>query len=496
MNLFEEHDRLSSGASTRRLFLRQGMAGLGACWLAAEGAGRRAAASGGPITVDVDPSRPWAPREPHFAGRAKRVIYLHMAGAPSQFELFDHKPDLAKLDGKDCPESLMQGERFAFIRGVPKMLGPHYPFHQAGETGRWVSDRVPHLEKHLDKMCFVHTMQTDQFNHAPAQLLVHTGSARGGGASFGAWTTYGLGSENENLPGFVVLLSGGRNPSVGQAGWGSGFLPSVYQGVQCRSYGDPVLFLSNPDGVDQSLRTRVVEAINRINRQTHEELGDPETVTRIAQYEMACRMQLEASTAMDLAEESPTTLEAYGAEPGSESLANNCLLARRLVERGVRFVQLFDWGWDSHGTDEQSAIEKGFRRKTRQMDRPISALLDDLDQRGLLDETLVVWGGEFGRTPMAENRGGTANPFVGRDHHAKAFTIWMAGGGVKAGYSHGETDPIGYHPVTRPVQVRDLHATLLRLLGFDHERMAFPFRGLNQRLTGVEPARVVRELIS
>ena len=490
MNAFDQLRCLETERQTRRLFLQQGMAGLGSLWLGAQQAGALGPSS------KINLAQPLAPRAPHFAPKAKQVIFLHMAGAPSQFELFDHKPELAKLDGKPCPDSLLAGERFAFIRGVPQMLGPQFPFHQEAKTGKWISDRMPLFEEHLEKICFVHSMQTDQFNHAPAQLLVQTGSALNGGASIGSWVTYGLGSENQNLPGFVVLLSGGHVPSAGQAAWSSGFLPSVYQGVQCRSYGDPVLFLSNPEGIDMRLRKRVIKAINRVNEVTHEEWGDPETLTRIAQYELAGRMQLEATTAMDINQETAQTHEQYGAEPGKESFANNCLLARRLIERGVRFVQLFDWGWDTHGTEEKLSIDKGIVAKCRQSDRPIAALLSDLEQRGLLDETLVVWGGEFGRTPMAENRGGREMPFIGRDHHAKTFTIWMAGGGVKAGYSHGETDPIGYHPTTKPVQVRDLHATLLHLLGFDHEQFEFPFRGLNEKLTGVEEAHVVEELIA
>ncbi|MEN0110325.1 MAG: DUF1501 domain-containing protein [Planctomycetota bacterium] len=477
---------------TRRHFLQGGIAGLGALWLGAD----RAIASAAPSRPTIDPANPWAPRAPHFAPRAKRVIFLHMAGAPSQFELFDHKPELNRLDGQPCPDSLLAGERFAFIRGVPKLLGSHYRFEPRGETGKPVSELLPHLGGMVDRLTFVHTMKTDQFNHAPAQLLVHTGSPRMGAASMGSWVTYGLGSENQNLPGYVVLLSGGKSPSVGQSGWGSGFLPSVYQGVQCRSKGDPVLFLSNPRGVSQSLRRRTIDAINRVNEETHREWGDPETLTRIAQYEMACRMQLEATDAMDLADETAESLALYGAEPGAESFANNCLLARRLVERGVRYVQLFDWGWDSHGTNEQTAIDIGLKKKCRETDRPIAALLADLERTGLLEDTLVVWAGEFGRTPMAENRGGTANEFVGRDHHAKAFTIWMAGAGLKPGYSHGETDAIGFGPVTPSVEVRDLHATVLHLLGFDHTRLSYPLRGLDQKLTGVEPAHVVEELLA
>lgn len=478
--------------ATRRHFLAGGMAGLGALWLGAN----KAAASSEPSRVVIDPSQPWAPRTPHFAAKAKRVIFLHMAGAPSQFELFEHKKELSDRDGKACPPELLAGERFAFLRGEPLLLGSPFPFERCGESGQWVSDRLPEFRKSVDRVTFVRTMTTDQFNHAPAQLLVHTGSARAGGASIGSWVTYGLGSENQNLPGFVVLLSGGKNPDVGQSGWGSGFLPSVYQGVQCRSKGDPVLFLSNPEGVSQDLRRRTIDAINRVNEATHAEWGDPETLTRIAQYEMACRMQLEASDAMSLNAESATTLEAYGAEPGAESFANNCLLARRLAERGVRYVQLFDWGWDTHGTSEEGSIDKGLTKKSRQIDRPIHALLTDLEERGMLDDTLVVWGGEFGRTPMRENRGGKEMDFLGRDHHAKAFTIWLAGGGAKRGHSHGETDPIGFGPVTEPVKVRDLHATILKLLGFDHEKLVYPLRGLDQKLTGVEKARVVDDLIA
>lgn len=491
MSLQQELGQLRTQSQTRRHFLQGGMAGLGALWLG----GERAEASAG-SAIHIDPSQPWAPRSPHFAPKAKRVIFLHMAGAPSQFELFDHKPELQRLDGQKCPAELLAGERFAFLRGEPLLLGSPFKFEQVGACGKFLSERLPEFKKSVDKVTFVHTMTTDQFNHAPAQLLVHTGSARSGGASMGSWVTYGLGSENQNLPGYVVLLSGGRAPSVGGAGWGSGFLPSVYQGVQCRSKGDPVLFLSNPEGIDQKLRDRTIEAINRVNQQTHAEWGDPETVTRIAQYEMAGRMQLEASTAMGLADESATTLEAYGAEPGKESFANNCVLARRLAERGVRFVQLFDWGWDQHGVGVGDSIKEGMVRKAAEIDRPMHALLTDLEERGMLDETLVVFAGEFGRTPMRENRGGVVMQALGRDHHAKAFTIWMAGGGVKRGHSHGETDPIGFGPVTQPVEVRDLHATILKLLGFDHKRLSFPFRGLDQKLTGVEPARVIEDLIA
>jgi hypothetical protein len=419
-----------------------------------------------------------------------------MAGSPSQLDLFEYKPELAKLDGQDCPQQLLEGKRFAFIRGVPKLLGPQFKFAQHGQSGAWLSDQLPHFAKVVDKVCFIRSMQTDQFNHGPAQLLVHTGNQNLGYASMGAWATYGLGSENQNLPGFVVLLSGGKFPDAGKSVWSAGFLPSVYQGVQCRSSGDPVLFLSNPPGIDRDLRGRVVEAIADVDRQTYNEAGDPETISRIAQYELAYRMQMSATDAMDLSQEPEHIHRLYATQPGKESFANNCLLARRLIERGVRFVQLFDWGWDSHGASEFEAINGGFKEKCRALDQPMTALLLDLEQRGLLDDTLVIWSGEFGRTPMRENRGGKEMAFVGRDHHPHAFTLWLAGGGVRPGFSYGETDPIGYSPIGEPVQVRDLHATILHLLGMDHEKLIFPYQGLNQKLTGVKVARLIEQILA
>ncbi|MCC6492144.1 MAG: DUF1501 domain-containing protein [Pirellulales bacterium] len=492
MNVWEDCRLRALEQATRRHFLRESMAGLAALWLGEQSLVEKAAASG----AVHNPARPLAERRPPLAAKAKRVIYLHMAGSPSQLELFAHKPELARLSGQDCPQEFLEGKRFAFIRGVPQLLGSVYPFHQAGGAGHWISDRLPHFEQVIDRASFIHTMQTDQFNHAPAQLLIHTGNQRPGYASAGSWVSYGLGSENQNMPGFMVLLSGGRFPDGGKGVWSSGYLPSVYQGVQCRSSGDPVLFLSNPEGISRSLRGRVVEAIANIDRQTHDEFGDPETVTRIAQYEMAFRMQTAASEALDLGQEPQHIHQLYGTQPGQESLANNCLLARRLVERGVRYVQLFDWGWDSHGAGEGEALNGGFKTKCQQLDRPVAALLTDLEQRGLLDETLVVWGGEFGRTPMRENRGGREMPFIGRDHHPFAFTIWMAGGGVRAGVSYGETDPIGYAAVKDPVTVPDLHATMLRLLGLDAAELGVTIQGFNQRLTGVNKFRVIEELIS
>jgi hypothetical protein len=348
----------------------------------------------------------------------------------------------------------------------------------------------------VDNLCFIKTMQTDQFNHGPAQLLVHTGATQMGAPSIGSWVTWGLGTENSDLPGFIVLMSGGRLPRVGKALWSGGFLPSVYQGVQCRSQGDPVLNVSNPTGVSRQRRRAVLDTLEQLNRESYRQFGDPETLTRIAQYEMAFRMQTAAPEAMDLNQESAETLAAYGAQPGRESFANNCLLARRLVEQGVRYVQLFDWGWDTHGSSKSESLNHGFRDKCSQTDKPIAALLKDLRQRGLLEDTLVVWGGEFGRTPMRENRMGATMAYMGRDHSPDAFTIWLAGAGVKGGLTYGETDPVGYTPAVNPVQLRDLHATLLHLLGFDDQQLSYPFKGLNQRLTGVKPSKVLQDILA
>lgn len=466
---------------TRRHFLRDCASGLGALWLATT-SGRAWGATG---VAAKDMSRPLRPVSPSFRARAKRVIYLHMAGSPSQLELFDYKPELARQDGKDCPESLLAGKQFAFIQGVPKMLGPQFPFRQHGQSGQWVSDRLPHFASVVDDVCFIKSMYTDQFNHGPAQLLMHTGTQNPGAASAGAWATYGLGAENQNLPGFIVLTSGGKNPDAGKSVWGSGFLPSVYQGVQCRSQGDPVLFLSNPSGITRSQRRRTLDALNEINEKTARDVGDPETLTRIAQYELAFRMQVDASDAFDITREPESVHKLYGTEPGKESFANNCLLARRLAERGVRYIQLFDWGWDSHGASESEALSHGFKGKCQSVDRAMMALISDLKQRGLLEDTLVVWSGEFGRTSMRENRSGMEMQFVGRDHNPGAFTIWMAGGGVKGGYTHGETDDFGYQAAIDRVSVHDFHATMLALLGFDHLRLTYPVSGVNMRLTNV-----------
>jgi hypothetical protein len=395
---------------TRRHFLKESAMGLGALALGAllPSCGTK---SNYNSSVVFDPAHPLAPKLPMFPGRAKSIIYLHMAGAPSQLELFDYKPELMKLDGNDCPPSLLEGKRFAFIRGVPKMLGPQAKFAQYGESGAWVSEHLPHFSKIVDEVSFLKAVTTDQFNHAPAQLLVHTGGPRLGRPSLGSWATYGLGTENQNLPGFVVLTSGGKFPDAGKSVWGSGFLPSVYQGVQCRTEGDPVLFIKDPEGMDRDLRKASIEAINNVNQEEYKEYHDPETLSRIAQYEMAYNMQIAVPDIMNINNEPEYIREMYGATPGKGSLANNILLARKLVEKGVRFVQVFDWGWDSHGTDASLAIDIGFINKCRQVDRAMTALILDLKQRGLLEETLVVWGGEFGRTPMMENREGKPNPF-------------------------------------------------------------------------------------
>ncbi|GIW96894.1 MAG: sulfatase [Pirellulaceae bacterium] len=469
---------------TRRHFLQKCTTGLGALWLGQQLAGHSVADI--KAQPAVDPTR----------AKVRRVIFLHMIGAPSQLELFDYKPELARFDGRDCPQSYLEGQRFAFIQGVPQMLGPQYPFKQYGASGAWISDRLPHFTEMADKVCFIKTMQTDQFNHGPAQLMVHCGQPRVGYPSIGSWVTWGLGTENEDLPGFIVLLSGGRPPRVGNALWSSGFLPSVYQGVQCRSKGDPILNVSNPAGVTRDQRRAALRALDDLNRRIYEEIGDPETLTRISQYEMAFRMQTAVPEAMDISQEPAHIHEEYGTKPGAVSFANNCLLARRLAERGVRYIQLFDWGWDTHGSSQSESLNGGFVDKCRQIDRPMTALLRDLERRGMLEDTLVIWGGEFGRTSMAENRGGVKSKFIGRDHNPNTFTIWLAGGGVKRGFTFGETDPMGYLPAENPVQLRDFHATLQHLLGIDHQRLTYPFQGLNQKLTGVKPARVVHEILS
>ncbi|SUJ28863.1 Uncharacterized protein conserved in bacteria [Sphingobacterium spiritivorum] len=483
--LMREAQQYKLQAVTRRHFLKDCVAGIGSIAL-----GSLLASCGGSgqgdAPLNLNALNPMIPRAPHFPAKAKSVIYLHMAGAPSQLELFDYKPELHKLHNKPCPDSLLKGKKFAFIRGTPNMLGPQATFAQYGESGAWISDHLPHFSKVADEVSFLKAVHTDQFNHGPAQLFMHTGSARLGRPSIGSWVTYGLGSENSNLPGFVVLTSGGKTPDAGKSVWGSGFLPSVYQGVQCRSKGDPVLYIADPEGMGRDLKKHTIDAINKVNMDEYETYKDPETLSRIAQYEMAYKMQVAVPEVMDIASEPEYIHELYGTQPGKESFANNCLLARKLVEQGVRFVQLFDWGWDSHGTSASDSIDLGFRNKCREIDRPMTALIMDLKQRGLLDETLVVWGGEFGRTPMQENRDNRNMPFMGRDHHTDAYTIWMAGGGVRKGVTYGETDEIGFTAVSGRSSVHDVHATMLHLLGFDHEKFTYEFQGRPFRLTDVE----------
>lgn len=471
---------------TRRHFFQQSTAGVGALalgsLLADEGLGADTAAD--PLTV----------QQPHFAPKAKRVIYLHMTGSPPNLDLFDHKPELVKRDSQDCPDEFLAGREFAFTSGVPKLMGSPRKWKQVGEAGMWMSDAVPHFHGIADDMCVVHSMYTDQFNHAPAELLVYTGSPRSGRPSMGSWVTYGLGSENENLPGFVVLISSGVQPNGGKNSFGSGFLPSVYQGVQCRSKGDPVLYASNPAGMDRDMRRLSLDALKDLNQMQAGEMGHPETLTRISQYELAFRMQTAVPEVMDISQESQTTLEQYGAKPGESSLANNCLLARRLVESGVRFVQLFDWGWDFHGTAEGTGLTKGLTNKCASMDKPIAALIQDLKQRGLFEDTLIVWGGEFGRTPFREGRTAKSK-ILGRDHYPDAFTMWMAGGGVKGGFEYGASDELGFSVAENPVHVHDLQATILHQLGFDHEKLTYRFQGRDYRLTDVH-GHVVKELLT
>jgi hypothetical protein len=472
---------------SRRYFLRDSAIGLGGIALASllgEGAN---ADSNGVVN-------PLAPRKPHFAAKAKRVIYLHMTGSPPNLDLFDYKPDLVKRSGEDCPQQFLEGKRFAFTSGVPKLLGTPRKFSQHGESGMWLSDAIPHLHEVADEMCVVHSMNTDQFNHAPAELLIYTGSPRSGRPSLGSWVTYGLGSENENLPGFVVLISSGVQPNGGKNSFGSGFLPSVFQGVQCRSKGDPVLYASDPRGMDRDLRRLSLDALKELNEMQAQQLGHPETRTRIAQYELAFRMQVSVPEVMDISQEPQDVLDAYGAQVGGASLANNCLLARRLVESGVRYVQLFDWGWDFHGTGEGTGLESGLTNKCATMDKPIAALIKDLKQRGLLDDTLIIWGGEFGRTPFREGRT-SKSKVLGRDHYPDCFTMWMAGGGVKGGLEYGQTDELGFGVVENKVHVHDLQATILHLLGFDHERLTYRFQGRDYRLTDVH-GHVVKDLIA
>ena len=473
-----------SRLNTRRLFLKQGMMGLGGLALSSIMA---------PSSLMANTRKHVPSIGRHHQPSAKRVIFLHMAGAPSQLETFDYKPELQKWDGKTAPASLMEGKRFAFLKGNPSLLGPQARFKQYGESGAWVSEHLPHFTEWVDEVSFLKAMHTDEFNHAPAQLFMHTGSPRLGRPGMGAWVAYGIGSENENLPAYVVLSSGGMKISAGKHAWGSGFLPTVYQGVECHGVGAPVANLENPNGMGRDLRRKTIDAINKVNQLEYESVGDPEILTRISQYELAFRMQSSVPETMSIEDEPAYIHERYGTEPGKSSFANNCLLARKLVEKGVRFVQLFDRKWDHHGAGKGNGVKDGLARACKDVDKPISALLWDLKQRGLLEETLVVWGGEFGRTPMMEAR--AAADFKGRDHNSEAFTMWMTGGGIKRGYSHGETDELGMSGISGRTHIHDLQATILHCLGLDHEQLTYDFQGRQFRLTDVH-GKLIKEILA
>ena len=472
--------------NTRRHFLKNCGVGLGAGALAQL------------LSPDAfglnAPSNPLLPRKPHFSPKAKRVIYLHLTGSPPHLDLWDYKPELVKRSDQECPDEFIKGKEFAFTSGTPKLMGTPRKFSQHGKSGMWMSDAIPHLHEHADDLCVIKSMHTDQFNHAPAELFVHTGFSQPGRPSFGAWTTYGLGSVNQDLPGYVVLISSGTQPNGGKNSFSSGFIPSVYQGIQCRSKGDPVLYVSNPPGMDRSLRRASLDALRDLNQKAAADFAHPETLTRIAQYELAFKMQASVPEAMDISMESKKTLDAYGAKVGGASFANNCLLARRLAEKDVRFIQLFDWGWDFHGTGKANAIEDGLTDKCATMDKPVAALIKDLKDRGMFEETLLIIGGEFGRTPFREGRT-SKGKLLGRDHFPDCYTMIMAGGGVKSGYIHGESDELGFGVAKDPVHVHDLQATWMHLLGFDHEQLTYRFQGRDYRLTDVH-GHVVKDLIT
>ena len=460
---------------TRRHFFRECGIGVGKIALASLLTGSAARAASLPAAASQGLL---GPRMPPFAGKAKQVIHLFMAGAPSQLDLFDYKPELAKLEGKPLPPSVIGGQRYAFIRPDAAVLGPRFNFGRHGTSGTQIADVLPHLADIVDDVCFVKSVHTDQFNHAPAQILFNTGFSQPGRPSLGSWVTYGLGAESQNLPAFVVM-STGAGISGGAANWSSGFLPTLYSGVRFRNQGDAILDVSSPDGIDPKLQRDSLDLIGDLDRRRLALQGDPEIATRISQYEMAYRLQTSAPELMDLHSESKATLDLYGCDPDKPSFARACLLARRMIERGVRFVNIYHEGWDAH-----SDVLGNHKTHCRETDQASAALVKDLKQRGLLDETLVIWGGEFGRTPMVETNPSLGRS-MGRDHHPQAFTLWMAGGGVKAGFSYGATDELGFHIVENPVHVYDLQATILRLLGFDHERLTFHFQGRDFRLTDV-----------
>ena len=480
MNLLHELSRERARYLSRRWFLRDCSVGLGGIALASLLQDRAQAA--------VQASDPMAPRRPHFQPKAKSVIYLFMAGAPSQLELFDHKPSLRKYHGKPVPKDVLGGQTYAFIKPDSAIHAPDFAFAQHGRSGQWMSEVLPHIASVADNIAVVRSMTTDAFNHAPGQIFMNTGSQQFGRPSMGSWITYGLGSESRDLPGFVVLSSAG-GLSGGAGNYGAGFLPTVFQGVPFRNGRDPVLYLSNPAGITSAAQRRTLDTVKELNEHRLGVVGDPEIATRINSFELAHRMQMSAPELVDLSKEPKHILELYGAEPGKASFANNCLLARRLVERGVRFVQLFHEAWDHH-----SDVKGGVKGQAAVTDKACAALVKDLKERGLLDSTLVVWGGEFGRTPQVEASAELGRS-LGRDHHPQAFTYWLAGGGVKPGLSLGETDDFGFNVTKDRVHVHDLHATLLHLLGFDHEKLTFRFQGRDYRLTDVH-GEVVQKLLA
>jgi len=467
---------------TRRWFLNRCGVGLGKIALAGL---LTDTLSGG---AGASTSNAFSLREPHFAPKAKSVIHLFMAGAPSQLDLFDHKPELAKLEGKPLPPSVVGSQRYAFIRPDAAVLGPQYQFARHGQSGTELSEMLPHLAEVVDDICLIKSMHTDQFNHAPAQIFFNTGFTQPGRPSIGSWVTYGLGSEARDLPAFVVM-STGSGISGGSANWSSGFMSSVYAGVRFRNQGDPILNVSNPKGVDQALQRDSFDLIGQLNRMQYEAVADPEIQTRIASYEMAYRLQSSAPELMDLSQESAATLSLYGCDPGKASFARACLLARRMVERGVRFINIYHEGWDAH-----SDVAGNVKKNCKATDQASAALIKDLKQRGLLGETLVIWGGEFGRTPMVETNPALGRK-LGRDHHPQAFTMWLAGAGIKPGIVHGATDDLGFHIAKDPIHVHDIQATLLHCLGFDHERLTYTYQGRQFRLTDVH-GRVVQEILS
>jgi uncharacterized protein (DUF1501 family) len=483
MNLQHELRAEYARLITRRWFFRQCGVGLGSVALASLLGVESAEGAAAP-----SPDNPLAPRHPPFKPKAKRVIYLFMGGAPSQLDLFDYKPALVRYDGKPVPSEVVMGQKYAFIKPDAALYASEFKFSKCGSCGAELSDALPRLAEVADQIAIVKSMTTDAFNHAPAQVLMQTGSTQFGRPCFGSWVLYGLGSESQNLPGFVVMNSA-NGLSGGAALFGSGFLPTFYQGVPFRKTGDPVLYLSNPAGISDKMQLRTLDLIKELNEKHLGVVGDPEIATRINSFEMASRMQSSAPELMDISKESPETLKEYGVEVGKPSFAMNCLLARRMIERGVRFVQLFHEGWDHH-----SEVVKGVKEQTGKTDQASAALVKDLKQRGLLEDTIVIWGGEFGRTPMVESNP-DAGRKLGRDHHPQAFTIWLAGGGFKSGITWGETDELGFHVVKDKVHVHDLHATLLHLLGFDHTKLTYRFQGRDFRLTDVE-GEVVQGLLA